>query len=189
MGNNSINARANKLWWIPLITGLLAIAIGVWCLFSPVDTLTVLAWFFAAALTAAGVLNLSYGIANTQPHSNWGWSLALGIIELICGIWMFMLPEAQLITVFIYTVALYIIFVTINAICESFVLAGYARDWLGWMLLFLIASLIFAVIFLAGPIAGGIAVWLYIGISFIAFGVYRIILACKYRKLSKQIHF
>ncbi|MBD5195334.1 MAG: hypothetical protein HDS71_06455 [Bacteroidales bacterium] len=189
MGNNSLNRGATKLWWIPLVTGILALAIGVWCLFSPLDTLTVLAWFFAAAITAAGVMNLAFGIANTQPHSNWGWSLALGLIEIICGIWLFMMPEAQLITVFIYTIALYLIFVTINAICEAFVLAGYARDWLAWMLLFLFAALVFAIIFLAGPIAGGIAVWLYIGISFIAFGLYRIILAFKLRKMSKLIRF
>lgn len=178
-----------RLWWIPMITGLLAIGIGIWCLCNPVDSLTVLAWFFAATICAAGILNLTYGVANNKPHSSWGWSLALGLIEIIIGIWLFMMPEAQLITVFIYSIALYIIFVTINAICEAFVLAGYGRDWLTWMLLFLFASLVFAVVFLAGPIAGGIAVWLYIGISFITFGCYRIILAFKVRKLGKMIRF
>lgn len=189
MGTQNISGKPAKLWWIPMITGILAIVIGVWCLLSPVNSLTVLAWFFAAAITAAGVMNLSYGIANTAPHSSWGWSLALGLIEIICGIWMFMMPEAQLITVFIYTVGLYLIFVTINAICEAFMLAGFSRDWLAWMLIFLFASLVFAIIFLAGPIAGGIAVWLYIGISFMAFGIYRIILAFKLRKLGKMIGF
>lgn len=189
MSTNKLGGTPTKLWWIPMITGLLAVAIGIWCLCSPLSSLTVLAWFFAAAITAAGVMNLGYGIANTAPHSSWGWSLALGLIEIICGIWLFMMPEAQLITVFIYTIGLYLIFVTINAICEAFVLAGYARDWLAWMLIFLFAALVFAIIFLAGPIAGGIAVWLYIGISFIAFGCYRIILAFKLRKLSKSIHF
>lgn len=189
MENKRYNGGVTKMWWIPLVTGLLAIGVGIWCFFAPAATLTVLAWFFAAAITAAGVLNISYGIANTHPHSNWGWSLALGILEIICGIWLFMMPEAQLITVFIYTVALYLIFVCINAICESFVLAGFARDWLAWMLLFVFASLVFAIIFLAGPIANGIAVWLYIGISFIAYGIYRIMLAFKLRRMNNRINF
>ena len=189
MEKRIFNGGLTRLWWIPLITGLLAIAVGIWCLCSPESSLPVLAYVFAAAFCATGVLNLAYGIVNTQPHSSWGWSLALGLIEIICGIWLFMMPEAQLVTVFIFTIALYLIFVAINAICEAFVLAGYARDWLALMLVFLLATLVFAIIFLAGPIAGGIAVWLYIGISFITFGCYRILLALKLRKLNHQIRF
>ncbi|MDE7180504.1 MAG: DUF308 domain-containing protein [Muribaculaceae bacterium] len=186
---NSYSNGGVKLWWVPLITGILALGIGIWCMFCPLESMTVLAWFFACVILAAGVMNVAYGISNSHPHSNWGWSLALGLIEIICGVWLLVMPEAQLLTVFMWTVAFYLIFVCINAICEAFVLAGYARDWLGWMLIFLFATLVFAVIFLAGPIAGGVAIWLYIGISFIAFGLYRIILAFKLRRINTRIHF
>lgn len=189
MKKELFNGGLTRFWWIPLITGLLSIAIGIWCLCSPESSLPVLAYVFAGVFCATGILNIVYGIVNSAPYSNWGWSLALGLIEIVVGIWLFMMPESQLITVFIFTIALYLIFVTIYAICESFVLASYAGDWLAFMLIFLFATLVFAFIFLAGPIAGGIAVWLYIGISFITFGCYRIMLSLKLRKINHVIRF
>lgn len=189
MEKRIFNGGQTKFWWIPLVTGIISVGIGIWCLCSPLTSLPVLAYAFAACFCLTGVLNLTYGIINNAPHSSWGWSLALGLLEIIVAIWLFMIPEAQLVTVFIYTIGIYLIVVTINAICEASVLSSYANDWAGWMICFLLATLVFACIFLAGPIGGGIAVWLYIGISFITFGIYRMILAAKIRKLNHQIRF
>lgn len=189
MEKRIFSGALTRFWWIPLITGILSVAIGIWCLCSPSSSLPVLAYAFAVCFGLAGVLNIVFGIVNTAPHSNWGWSLALGLLEIIVAIWLFMIPEAQLVTVFIFTIGIYLIVVTINAICEACVLSSYANDWTAWMIAFLAATLIFAAIFLAGPIAGGIAVWLYIGISFITFGIYRMLLSAKLRKINRRISF
>lgn len=189
MKKRMFNGGLTRFWWIPLVTGVLSLAIGIWCLCSPVSSLPVLAYVFAGCICAAGVLNIIYGIINTAPHSNWGWSLALGLFEIIIGVWLFMMPQAVLVTTFIYTIGIYLVVVTINAICEACVLSTYANDWVVWMLGFLFATLIFAIIFLAGPIAGGIVVWLYIGISLITFGIYRIMLSAKLRKINRMIRF
>lgn len=178
-----------RYWWIPLITGIVSIGLGVWCLFDPSESLTVLSYVFAGLMCAAGLLNSIYGIINSSVFPNWGWSLALGLLEIICGIWLFMLPKEVLVTTFIFTIAIWLIVVTINAICETCVMASYNNQWLGWLLALLLATLVFAVIFLAGPIAGGIAVWLYIGISLITFGVYRIILAGRIKTINKAVSF
>lgn len=178
-----------KYWWMPLITGLLAIAIGIWCLCSPDSSLPVLAYVFAAVIIVAGVINLAFAVANTQTMPGWGWPLALGLIEIICGIWLYTLPQEMLIVTFIYTIGVYLIFITINAICESCMLYTYSSGMVGWLLALLLITLAFAVIFLAGPVVGGVAVWLYIGISFITFGCYRIGFAAKMRKLNHEIRF
>lgn len=178
-----------RLWWLPLVTGLLSIGIGIWCLCSPDSSLPVLAYVFAGLIIAAGVINIAFSIANTQVMPGWGWSLALGLIEIICGIWLYTLPADMLVVTFIYTIGIYLIFVTINAICESWMLYTYSSGWIGLLLAFLLITLAFAVIFLAGPVIGGVAVWLYIGISFISFGCYRMALAFKLRKLNHEIRF
>lgn len=188
MEKNFFNNAITRFWWFPLITGLLSVGVGVWCLLCPAQSLPVLAVVFAICIIAAGLLNIAFGIANTAPHSNWGWSLALGIFELIVGVWLFMIPEPALVSTFIFTVGIYLVVVTINAICETCVLSSYANDWTVWLLGFLLITLVFALVFLAGPVAGGIAVWLYIGISFITFGIYRLILAAKLRKINKRIN-
>lgn len=56
----------------------------------------------------------------------------------------------MLIVTFIYTVGVYLIFVTINAICESCMLYTYSSGMTGWLLALLLVTLAFAVIFLAG---------------------------------------
>lgn len=174
-----------RFWWIPLITGLLSIAIGVWCLCSPVESLTVLAYFFAGAICVAGLFNLAFAYSNSDRFPGWGWSLGLGILEVVCGIWMIFLPQPLITTVFIYVVGIYLVFAAINAICDACTFYGYSSDWFGWIMAVLLLTLLFAVVFMAGPIAGGIAVWIYIGISFITFGIYRLILSAKIRRINR----
>lgn len=178
-----------KYWWIPLITGLLAIGIGIWCLCSPDSSLPILAYVFAGVMCAAGLFNLAFAGANSSRFPGWGWSLAMGLLELICGIWMFCMPAPVLTATFIWIIGFYIVFAAINAICDSCTFYGYSNDWFGWIVAVLLITLLFAAIFLAGPIAGGLAVWLYIGISLIFFGIYRIIMAAKIRRINHKIRF
>lgn len=185
MENNFLfKTIAAKYWWIPIITGLLSIAIGVWCLLAPVESLPVLAYVFAAVMCASGAFNISFAAVNNKLYPGWGWALAMGLLEIVCGVWMFCLPLPVLTTVFIWVIGIYIVFACINAICDSFTSYGYSNDWFGWIVAILLVTLLFALIFMAGPVADGIAVWLYIGISFILFGLYRIILAAKLRRIK-----
>lgn len=178
-----------KYWWVPMLTGIFAIAIGIWCLCSPVSSLPVLACVFACLITIAGIANICLAITARKALPTWGWALALGILEVIFGIWLFTLPQAVLTVTFIYAIGIYLIFATINSIAESCMLTSYDSGMLGWFLAFLLITLVLAVVFLAGPIAGGVAVWLYIGISFICFGIYRLMLSSKIRKINREISF
>lgn len=178
-----------KYWWIPMLTGIFAIAIGIWCLCSPTSSLPVLACVFAVLLTLAGVANICLAITSRKVLPTWGWPLALGILEVICSIWLLAMPEGVLTVTFIYLIGIYLIFAVINSIAESCMLASYSSGMLGWFLAFLLIALVLTVIFLAGPLAGGVAVWLYIGFSFISFGIFRLMLSAKIRKINREISF
>lgn len=177
-----------KFWWIPLITGLAFIGFGVWCLCNPVESLKILAYIFAGALGAVGIFNLIFGFANITSSHGWGWAVACGIIEILCSIWLFFLPSPLLTSAFIFAMGIYIIFVSVNAIGESFMMSGYASFWLVWLMLLLFASIIFSCIFLAGPIVGGIAVWLWIGISFICYGTFRVLFSLKIKRINNNFN-
>lgn len=185
MSSYSYHGGITRYWWVPLLTGILSIAIGVWCFFDPAATLSTLAYFFAACLCASGLLNLFFSLGNVRGMG-WVSTMAIGLIEIICGAWMFFLPPSVLTTAFIFAVGIYLIIVCINSVCEACMMMSYSSSWVGWLIAFLIATLVFAVIFLAGPIVGGIAVWLYIGISFICYGIYRIIFSFKIQKLNRE---
>ena len=178
-----------RYWWIPLITGLLAIGIGIWCLCSPESSLPVLAYTMAILFCCAGVFNSCFAIANKGFTPGWGWALALGLIELCLGIWLLCQPVPVLTVTFIYAVGIYLIFAAINAICELFSVYSGSFSWIGWLVAMLLIVILFSFIFLAGPIGGGIAVWLWIGISFVFFGCYRILLSMAIRSINKKIRF
>lgn len=171
--------RVHRLWWVPLITGLIGIGLGIWCFLSPTTSLPVFAYAFAGILCFAGLLYLLYAFNNMRLRTNWGWSLAMGLIDLVCGIWLFTLPAAVLVTVFVYAIAIWILIVAINSICEATVMSGGNAFWTVWMVIMLIATIFFAIYFLSSPLLGGVAGWLWLGFSFIFYGAYRIALAFK----------
>lgn len=189
MNDFTFKGGITKYWWVPLITGLLAIGIGIWCLCSPASSLPVLAYAMAVIFCVAGFCNSIFAIANRKFAPGWGWSLALGLIELVLGIWLLCLPSPVLTSTFIYAVGIYLIFAAINAICEVCSVYSGRTSWVGWLVALLLIVILFSVIFLAGPIGGGIAVWIWIGISFIFFGCYRISLSMVIRKINHQIRF
>lgn len=186
MNQSNFIFKATRFWWLPLLTGLVFIGFGIWCLCNPVSSLTILAYIFAGAIGAVGLCNLIYGFANTSNNHGWGWAVACGIIEILFSIWLFFLPSNILTQAFIFCVGLYIVFVSINAISESFVLYNYSSFWSVWLFLLLLVSVVCACIFLAGPIVGAMAVWIYIGISFITYGVFRVLLSLKIKKINKN---
>lgn len=186
IGNNYIRTSLTRIWWIPLLAGLVCIGFGVWCILSPMTSLPVFSYIFAGCLCGAGLLNLIYACANAKVHTGWGWTLALGLLDLIAGIWLFILPEPVLVQTFIFIVGIWMLVVAINSISEAMFFSSYSPFAMVWMILLLIAACVFAVIFLSNPIAGGVAVWLWIGISLILFGVYRLTFAFSIRSLTRM---
>ena len=178
---------AARYWWLPVITGLLSIGLGIWCLVSPDTSLPVLAYTFALVISAVGFLNMVFALLNIGSISGGGFKLLVGVMEIVCGVWLLLLPEASMVSAFIYGVGFYLVFVALNAISETILYYGDTKYWLAMLLSFIVCTLILAIIFLAGPLAGGIAVWLYIGIAFITFGFYRILLGVKICQASRRL--
>lgn len=185
--NRLILKAASKYWWLPVLTGLLAIALGIWVLASPDPSLAAIAYTFAIVIAVVGFVNVTFALMSVSSLRGWGWKLFMGIVEIICGIWLMMLPEEQMVGAFIYGVGFYLIFLVLNAISETVLYYGNTKTWLAVLLAFIICTLVLALIFLAGPLAGGIAVWLYIGIALITFGFYRMLIGIRIYQANKEL--
>lgn len=170
---------------MPLISGLIFIAFGIWTLCCPVESLEVLAYAFAICFTVAGLFYVGFACAASRWSSDWGWSLALGILEAVSGAWLLFLPAAQLTVAFMFIAGFWLLFAAINAVCESFAVSAGSVGWTTVSVLFLILTVIFTVAFLSNPIVGGVAVWLWLGLSLICFGVFRLVLAAKLKSLER----
>lgn len=176
-----------RFWWLPILTGLLAVALGIWCLAAPQESLPTIAYAFSLVLCCIGFLNIVFALFNIGSVTGWGYKLVLGILEIVCGVWMLLLPEASLVSTFIFGIGFYLIFVCLCAVSETILYYGNTKYWMAMLLSFIVCALILAVIFIAGPLAGGIAVWLYLGIAFIAFGIYRILIGCQIFRANEAL--
>ena len=174
MKEYNLKGAVTSLWWFPLVTGLIGIGLGIWVLAAPVASITTFAIAFAICIAIAGVLNTIL-------------TLAYGLLELICAIWLFSLPHATLATAFIIIVGIWILVSAINGIAESAMLSRYNGFWTVLMVLLLLATIFFAILFLTNPVFGGVAVWLFLGISILAFGLYRIIIAFVLKRASRYL--
>lgn len=173
-----------RLWWLPLISGLIFIGLGVWCLCDPGPFYSILAYIFAGCIGAIGIFSLFYGIANYNTYSNWGWAVASGIVEILFSIFLFFIPDAILAYVFVYGVGIYIIFMAIYSFFECFIAARQSGFWMFWIILFGVTAIAFALIFILGPGAPALLGWIWMGISFLCYGAYRIVLACRVKALN-----
>lgn len=172
--------------WIPLLVGIISIGLGIWCLCSPVSSIPVMAYIFAGILCVAGVFNVTFAFINRRIFSQWGWSLAMGILDIVAGIWMFCLPQAELSLMFIIVLGIWLVCVAINAICETMTLSSDSVGWTIVAVLLLILTIYCAVVVLSSPAAMAVMGWMYLGISLIAFGVVRIALYGRLRKIIRK---
>lgn len=175
-----------KFWWVPVISGLVLIGFGIWCLCDPSSSLKAFAYVFASCIGAVGLFNVIFALCNTKAYHGWGFALSYGIVEIICSVWLLCLPAPTLTMVFMFAIGLYIIIEAVNSICETVVTPGYSSIMMAWLLILLLVAIVFGFIFIAGPIGTGIAVWLWIGISLICYGVYRIFFASKLYEMNKN---
>lgn len=183
MKNNTFLRAIGRYWWMPLISGLIYLGLGIWTLFAPASGIPLLAYFFAAFLVANGVLNMSYTFLSGGVKLNWGWNLAVGILEGIAGVWLLCLPAPVIATAFIYVVGLWIIAVSVIALCESVMMTRYTAGSVLWLFLTSGLAIVLAIIFLTNPVAGGIVVWIWLGLALIGYGIYRCIIAITLRRL------
>lgn len=165
----------------------MSIAAGICCFVTPADSLAVLTVFFMVVLLIGGVFNIVFAAMNRVSNDYWAWSLARGIMELLLAIWLFMLPVPLVTTSLIYVIGFWMLFHSVTGICESCTLASFPVKGWGWLLACNILSLICSFLFLIMPAFGGIFVSIYIGFSFVLYGIFRCVLSYMLLKFNKKV--
>ena len=167
--------------------GILSIATGICCFAVPAGSLAALTAFFIAVLVIGGIINVLWAVANREWNDSWGWSLARGLLEILLGIWLILLPLPLVTAMLIYVIGFWMLFHSVLGICESCELSALRVPGWGWLLACNILSLICAFVFLAAPVYGGIFILAYVGISFLLYGIFRIVLAFEWRRINRKI--
>lgn len=179
--------RTVRNWWLPMVGGILAIILGIWCLMTPDATLTALSVLFIAIFLLSGIAETIFALSNRSCVRGWGWTLTGGIIEILLGILLIVLPLHVTTSILIYLVGFWVLFRSLWGI-------GQARDmqtlgiggW-GWLLTLAILGVIFSLLYLISPVFGGAIMVLFISIALMIYGVYRIAWSLDLKTLRKYI--
>ena len=181
----SVN-EAIKHWYLPLILGILFIAMGIWAIITPVETYLSLAILFSVAFIVTGILQIIFSISFRKQLDGWGWSLAAGILDFIIGLILIIHPQITIITLPLF-VGFVVLYRSIMAIAWSIELKKYkVSDW-GWLLSIGILGVIFSFFLLWNPFFAGLTVAVFTGIALITIGIFHIHYSIDLRKLKNTL--
>lgn len=173
-------------WYLPLIFGVLLVALAIYVFRTPQETYVALAFMFSLAFFVGGILEIIFAVTSRKYLKSWGWTLVLGLANLFIGIILLKHPEISL-TTLPFFIGFWVLF-------RSFASIGYAMDLsnfgmpgsttflvLGGLGILLGMGLIF------NPIFGGISLVAFTGVSILATGIFNIALSLKLREWNKGV--
>lgn len=165
------NSAPRRYPWLSVLVGIIFVAVGVWCIFTPMSTFAALTILFIAGFLATGVFDIASALMNTSRH-NWGWLLVTGIVNLLIGIWLWAMPASEAARVLVYFLGFYVFFFSAMGIVASIEMRKFVRSW-RWMLAFAIIGLICSFFFIMSPVFGAVYLSWMVGLSFISYGFFR----------------
>jgi uncharacterized membrane protein HdeD (DUF308 family) len=170
----------SRNWWVLLLTGLVSIVAGGIILFTD-WSVGDLAAFIGAVLVFQGIFTMF-----TVPldGSGRGWSVALGLIEALVGLAVWVWPGPTLLVVAFF-IGWYVLFSGIMTIAGSISARDVIPYW-GLMLAFGVLETLFSVWLLARPGLTLVAAVLAIGLWSVIYGVVQIVLAFEAKNLSAR---
>ncbi len=171
-----------KRWYLMLFVGLVFVVLGIWTLATPADSYVALSFVFALGFLISGLAGVIFAFGNR--HQYWGWTLVLGIINVVVGILLLLNPVASMVTLPFY-VGFTLLFHSIFGIVSAYELKQYGiLDW-GTLMVVAVLGLIFSFILLWNPVFAGVNVVVWTALAFIALGCYTIYFSFRLKKLNK----
>lgn len=175
-----------KYWWLSLVVGLLAVIVGILSISVPLSTIGLLTAFFIASLLVGGLFDIFFSISNHKNINGWAWTLTIGIISVVFGIYLLSKPIESML-IFVTLAGFWVMFTSISSISGAVEMqrAGL-KDW-GWLLAFGILGVLLSLILVINPIFAGSFVIGLFSISMLAYGIVRIFYAFKMRKINRYL--
>jgi uncharacterized membrane protein HdeD (DUF308 family) len=176
--SHAIRPQDSWLWWLPLLFGLSAIALGLLLLVRPGMTALILVVVMGVYWLIEGVVDVILALVHRAPH--WGWRLASGIISALAGLFILAYPIAGT----VLTVVLLFWVLVIGAIVSGILniihgLQAATRSW--WTVLLGVLKIVLALLLLENPLVGTLALVPALGILAIVNGIVAIVWAFQFR--------
>jgi len=166
----------SSIWWFFLLEGIAGIILGILLLTDPGATMLVLVTFLGFYWLITGVLSLVQVFVDRS--SPWIWSLLIGLIGILAGIFVLRHPLLSALTVPTVLVVLLGVQGLVMGVLE--IIGGLKGGGLGTFILGLINILV-GVLLLGSPFAAALAVPIVFGVLLLVQGIALIIWAFRVR--------
>ncbi len=171
---------SHRHWWVMLIIGILSILCGIWVFRNPVESYFALAVYFSIMFIFYGIGEIINAFAN-QRYRNWGWGLAVGILDLLVGFLLIgnLAWAADLLP---FVAGFMLMFVGISFIGQSGQMKSLHLSHWGWVLTGGILTLIFAFLIIFHPLFGIFNLIVWTGLAFIFGGLSAVLYAISLKR-------
>jgi len=171
-----VPTQSSNIWWVFLLQGLAGILLGVMLITAPGATLVVLATFLGFYWLITGVLALVRVFADRSVP--WLWSLLVGIVGILAGIFVVRHPLLAALTVLTALVIILGVQGLVMGMLE--IISGCKGGGLGSFVLGVINVLV-ELLLLGSPVAAALAVPVVFGALLLVQGVGLILWAFRVR--------
>ena len=182
--NNNAKSVAKGAWWLFVSSGVISILFGLFAVFWPGLTMSVLLTIFGVFIAAIGVTWLVVSFTEIKVNRIWWLSALFALFCLVMGIYLLANPST--------TVAIFVILVAVAVFARALadlVSASYAEDassrWL-WTVLGVL-GVIFGIVVLVYPTGATTAFIWVVGLYAFVRGVADLIYAFQVKRGVKKI--
>jgi uncharacterized membrane protein HdeD (DUF308 family) len=176
-------------WWILLIRGLCAIALGIMAFAWPGQTILAFVWMFAVFIMADGIASVILGFRGEADGTVWWTMVFFGAMAILAGLFASGLaisrPGLTLAT-FVMVIGASAIVRGVFEIIAAIRLRKLIDD--EWVLgLSGLLSIVFGILIAARPGAGVVAIGILIGALMLTLGILAVALSFRLRKAGQQL--
>jgi uncharacterized membrane protein HdeD (DUF308 family) len=182
MNTTSKTKLSSTNWWIAVLKGAILIIFGIWLLKSPSESLEKLSVIFGILILIGGLLEVWLAFNNKQNHTKWEWSLASGIIDILLGAFLIANP-AFILLLITYFISFWLFIRGIIEIRYALIIKKANNPNYNISLIFGIILVVLALVFVIHPQVLGITIVFWTALAFISLGIFRIVLAFKFRSV------
>jgi uncharacterized membrane protein HdeD (DUF308 family) len=174
------NEALRRDWWLFLIRGLAAIALGVAAFVWPALTLAVLVTLFGAYLLVDGIFGVVHAIRHRKEQDRtWLWLLD-SVLAIIVGLLTLFAPGVAAVVLLMF-VAAWAIVAGVLRIAVAIAMSGPA-SWRWLLAVGGVLSILFGGLLIAAPQIGLLSIVWIIGLNAILLGVVFVALALQLRQ-------
>jgi len=175
-----------KNWWVFLIMGVLLLISAYWMFTTPVESFVGLASLFSALIFVSGLFSVFFALTNKEDIDNFGLYLAGGVLDVIIGFILLKYPGLTIV-LFSMFIGFWLLFRGFNMISVAFKIKSAGDENWGWILVFGILIVIFAMMSIINPLIGASYLVYTLAFTLLLFGFANIALSLRLRRLKSTV--